>query len=173
MELASMLAGERFSDRPATASPVIAAFLRTYNDGIDDRRRQDLYPLATAIVGTSASRRVERERTSRCLEFARSFGAGAPSGRGAIGIASPEASGSWAALAALRGPSDHAHERALAFVNELAALPSTARPRRWPARLRGRDPGQAVERALSRAGAESRDEGVGGNAPRGSLSVKT
>jgi hypothetical protein len=39
MELASMLADEPFTDRPATASPVIAAFLRTYNDGIDDARR--------------------------------------------------------------------------------------------------------------------------------------
>ena len=168
-----MLAGERFSDRPATASPVIAAFLRTYNDGIDDGRRQDLYPLAAAIVGTAASRRVERERMSRCLEFARSFGAGAPSGRAAIGIASPEASGSWAALAVLRGGGDEAHERALAFVNELAALQSRERPRRWQARLRAPDPGQAVEHALSRAGDEGRDEGVGADPARGSLAVKT
>src|SRR5919109_5185322 len=70
MELASMLAGEPFSDRPATASPVIGAFLRTYNDGIDDERRQDLYPLAALIVGTAAGRRVEDERASRCLAFA-------------------------------------------------------------------------------------------------------
>lgn len=45
-----MLAGEKFSDHPATVSPVIAAFLRTYNDGLDDRRRQDLHPLASLIV---------------------------------------------------------------------------------------------------------------------------
>ncbi len=32
MELASMLAGEPFSDRPRSTSPVISAFLRTYND---------------------------------------------------------------------------------------------------------------------------------------------
>lgn len=144
-----MLAGESFSDRPATASPVIAAFLRTYNDGIGDRRRQDLYPLAASIVGTAAGRGVERERMSRCLEFARSCGAGAPSGRGAIGIASAEASGSWAALAALRdGPSNQTHGRVLAFVNELVALQSSTRPRRWPGRLLGRDPGHAVEQAL-------------------------
>ena len=168
-----MLAGERFSDRPATASPVIAAFLRTYNDGIDDARRQDLYPLAAAIVGTAAGRGVERERMSRCLEFARSFGAGTPSGRGAIGIASPEASGSWAALAALRGPSSQAHERVLAFVTELVAVQTRARPRRWPARLVGRDPGQAVEHALSGARAQSGDEPVGADAGRGSVAVKT
>src|SRR5690242_15444647 len=121
MELASMLAHEPFSDRPATASPVIAAFLRTYNDGIDDHRREDLYPLAALIVGTAGSRAVERERASRCLEFARSLGMGAPSGRGAIGTATAEASGSWGALAALRHerPTSETHARALTFVREL------------------------------------------------------
>jgi hypothetical protein len=172
MELASMLAGERFSDRPATASPVIAAFLRTYNDGIDDRRRQELFPLAASIVGTAAGRRIERERMSRCLEFARSFGAGAPSGRGAIGIASPEASGSWAALAALRdGPSRETHERALRFVGELVALQTDLRPRRWPARLLGRDPGRAVEETLTAVGTEGQRDGAG--AAAGSLAAKS
>jgi hypothetical protein len=150
MELASMLAGERFSDRPATASPVIAAFLRTYNDGLDDGRRQDLYPIAAAIVGTARGRAVERERMSRCLEFARGLGVGAPAGRAAIGIASAEASGSWAALAALRdGPSNESHERALAFVRQLAALPREAPHPRWMRSLLGRDPAQAVEQMLS------------------------
>jgi hypothetical protein len=88
MELASMLAGESFSDRPASTSRVIAAFLRTYNDGVDGERRQDLYQLAAVIVGTAAGRAVERERVSRCLEFARSLGTGTPTGRAAIGIAS-------------------------------------------------------------------------------------
>src|ERR687884_1468311 len=87
MELASMLADEPFSDRPHSSSPVIGAFLRTYNDGVDDERRQDLYPLAALIVGTAGSRRIERDRASRCLEFALSLGAGAPAGRAAIGIA--------------------------------------------------------------------------------------
>ena len=34
MELASMLAGEPFSDHPGSACPVIGAFLRAYNDGL-------------------------------------------------------------------------------------------------------------------------------------------
>jgi hypothetical protein len=42
MELASMLAGERFSDRPRSVSRALAAFLRGYNDLLDDKRRQDL-----------------------------------------------------------------------------------------------------------------------------------
>src|SRR5919206_868473 len=70
MELASMLAAEPFSDRPESSSPVIGAFLRTYNDGIDDERRQDLYPLASLIVGTAQGRSLERERASHCLVFA-------------------------------------------------------------------------------------------------------
>ena len=152
MELASMLAGESFSDRPATVSPVIAAFLRTYNDGIDDDRRQALYPLAALIVGTTSSRAVERERVSRCLEFARQLGARTPSGRAAIAIATAEASGSWAALAALReGPSSDSHSRALSFVRELVAVQAHARRRRRPRWLFSHDPARAVEDALDSA----------------------
>ena len=151
MELASMLADEPFTDRPGTTSAVIAALLRTYNDGLGDDRRQDLYPLASVIVGTAASRRVERDRASRCLEFARSLGAAAPAGRAAIGVASPEASGSWAALAALRtGPTDGVHARTLAFTRELAAMGSRRGHRLWPDWVSGPDPGRAVEEALAK-----------------------
>ena len=52
MELASMLAGEPFTDRPQSVCPVIAAFLRSYNDGVDDERRRDLYRFASEAVGT-------------------------------------------------------------------------------------------------------------------------
>jgi len=62
MELASMLAGERFTDRPRSVSPVVAEFLRTYNDLVDDQRRQDLYRLAAASVGTRSSSTTERLR---------------------------------------------------------------------------------------------------------------
>jgi hypothetical protein len=55
MELASMLSGEGFSDQPRTVCPVIAGFLRAYNDILDDERRQDLYPVASAVVGTATS----------------------------------------------------------------------------------------------------------------------
>src|SRR3954447_26568905 len=87
MELASMLAAERFSDRAATVSPVIGAFLRTYNDGIDDPRRQDLSPVAALIVGSAAARRIEDERASRCLGFARRLGQPLPRGRAALAMA--------------------------------------------------------------------------------------
>ena len=68
MELASMLSGEDFSDRPASVCPVVAAFLRAYNDAVDDRRRQDLYRYAAVAVGTRAPIDVTRGRARRCLD---------------------------------------------------------------------------------------------------------
>jgi hypothetical protein len=62
MELASMLAGEPFSDQPESVCPVIASFMRAYNDSIDDRRRQDLYEYASNAVGSRTSGAVQRAR---------------------------------------------------------------------------------------------------------------
>ena len=59
MELASMLAGEPFNDHPQLVCPVIASFLRAYNDRIDDGRRQDLYAYAAKAVGSGASQDVQ------------------------------------------------------------------------------------------------------------------
>jgi hypothetical protein len=69
MELASMLAGEQFTDHPACACPVIASFLRAYNDSVDDDRRQDLYGYASRVVGSRASMRVQRARADRLAEW--------------------------------------------------------------------------------------------------------
>jgi hypothetical protein len=62
MELASMLAGEPLTDRPATVSLTLAGLLRGYNDGLDDTRRQTLKPYAAAGLGTEGGRALERER---------------------------------------------------------------------------------------------------------------
>src|SRR5437764_13434333 len=70
MELASMLAGEPFSDHPASVCPVIGSFLRAYNDSVDDRRRQDLYGYAASVVGSRAGMSVQRERAERLAEWA-------------------------------------------------------------------------------------------------------
>jgi hypothetical protein len=128
---------------------VIAALLRTYNDGLDDERRQDLYPLAALVVGSLRGRAVEEERASRCLAFASRLGRGLPRGRATIGMATAEASGSLAALAALAtGPTPDVHDRTLALARELAALRPRPRSRRWPSWLVGRDPAQVVADAL-------------------------
>jgi hypothetical protein len=65
MELASMLAGEPFSDHPVSVCPVIGAFLRTYNDSIDTERRQDLYAYAAKVVGSRGSEQLQRARAER------------------------------------------------------------------------------------------------------------
>ncbi len=73
MELASMLAGERFSDRPYCVSPAIAGFLRAYNDFVDDHRRQDLFGLAAFVVGTRATPQIERLRVRRVVDWGRAL----------------------------------------------------------------------------------------------------
>jgi hypothetical protein len=70
MELASMLAGEPFSDHPAAVCPVIGSFLRAYNDSIDDDRRQDLYGYAARVVGSRAAISVQRDRAERLADWA-------------------------------------------------------------------------------------------------------
>lgn len=72
MELASMLEGEQFTDAPSSVCPVIRDFLRSYNDRIDDERRQDLYACAAEVVGSRSTPCVERERLRLCAEAARS-----------------------------------------------------------------------------------------------------
>lgn len=62
MELASMLAGEPFTDHPRAVAPTLASALRGYNDGLDDARRQTLKRYAAVAVGTPSDRRSERER---------------------------------------------------------------------------------------------------------------
>jgi hypothetical protein len=69
MELASMLAGEPFTDHPASVCPVIGSFLRSYNDQIDSKRRQDLYAYASRVVGSWMGEDVERARIDRLVEW--------------------------------------------------------------------------------------------------------
>ena len=53
MELSSYIAKEPWSDHPACVSPVLAAFLRSWNDALDDDTRQKLKPYAARVVGTA------------------------------------------------------------------------------------------------------------------------
>jgi hypothetical protein len=73
MELASMLAGESFTDHPSSVCPVIGSFLRAYNDSIDDERRQDLYAYASKVVGSRTSADVQRSRAEHLSEWALQF----------------------------------------------------------------------------------------------------
>jgi hypothetical protein len=120
MELASMLAGERFSDRPRAVCPVVGAFLRTYNDAVDDERRQDLYRFAAEAVGTAATVEVERRRAERCVAWAAEVAPGSRFGlRRWATRRRFAAAGEFAARAAARQPDAEHHWRALLFLDEL------------------------------------------------------
>jgi hypothetical protein len=71
MELASMIAGERFSDRPVSVCPVIGSILRAYNDGLDDQRRADLYRYAAEAVGTRGDFLLQLRRAQVAISWAR------------------------------------------------------------------------------------------------------
>lgn len=60
MSLVALLAGERHTDRPATACPVIAAYAIKINDTVDCDSRQGLKLMATRIMGTNDGNTAER-----------------------------------------------------------------------------------------------------------------
>jgi hypothetical protein len=131
VELASMLAGESFSDHPRCVSPVIAAFLRGYNDGVGDFRRRDLLPLASEIVGSTASDEIEAARLERCREWVRPLYRWRWTWRCATWLRScvwVEDAGQRAAVAARRDPAGDAHAAALAFARELLRAGDEACP---------------------------------------------
>jgi hypothetical protein len=70
VELASMIGGEEFSDRPDCVCPVIGAFLRSWNDRAGYTDRQRLEPYASLVVGTGGYRRISRIRRDICLSSA-------------------------------------------------------------------------------------------------------
>jgi hypothetical protein len=72
LELASMLNGEPFSDRPRSVCPALREFLQGYNDGLPDDLRQELFGLAADIVDTHAPPHVTAWRSRLCVDWARS-----------------------------------------------------------------------------------------------------
>jgi hypothetical protein len=53
MSFVALLAGERHTDAPATASPVVRQFALALNDAMPDEERQKLKPFAPRIIGTA------------------------------------------------------------------------------------------------------------------------
>jgi hypothetical protein len=157
MELASMLAGEPFSDHPHSVCPVIASFLRAYNDSIDDGPRQDLYAFASMVVGTRSDADIERARSARLTEWTaelqdrgrftallsriRRIALGpvrAPDRGGGIGAGAH-------AVHAIRRHTPGTHAQALALIEELADIGSGGTGRALPpdrGKQRACDPGQ-------------------------------
>jgi hypothetical protein len=122
MELASMLAGERFTDHPRAVCPVIAAFVRPYNDRIGPVRRADLYGVAARVVGTAGDRELRRLRAERCRRRLTEL---AP---GSAGRRIPRSQRGVAAACAAAFARLERHAEALAFVEELVCLGTPADP---------------------------------------------
>src|SRR5690606_11434490 len=62
MEAVAFIAGEEWSDRPECASPVIGAFMRAWNDALDDDDRQDLKRYILRLVGSKGTAEQEELR---------------------------------------------------------------------------------------------------------------
>ena len=63
MEAVAMLAGESWSDHPQCASPVLGAFLRSWNDALPDDERQQLKQYIARLVGSKGTDAQEAERS--------------------------------------------------------------------------------------------------------------
>jgi len=131
MELASMLAGRSFSDHVSCVCPAIGAFLRGYNDHLDDELRQDLYACAARVLGTREGDEVAGRRTEMCRTWARQAESVRPrrfpwslrfQARGRLDLADCELAGAHAARMACR---DRAwHTWTLGFIDTLCRLGS-------------------------------------------------
>jgi hypothetical protein len=129
MELASMLAGEPFTDHPQSVSRPLAAFLRTYNDMLDDTRRQDLYAYAAKAVGTAGSPEADRVGVERLLAWADSARKRRLSmpplpwskRRRSRTVSDPEGAARYA-IRSIGKLTDETHALVLALVDELIAI---------------------------------------------------
>ena len=70
VELASMIGGEKFTDRPDCVCAVIGSFLRSWNDRAGYADRQRLHQYASRVVGTGGYRRISKIRRDLCLSYA-------------------------------------------------------------------------------------------------------
>jgi len=72
MEAVAYMAGEPWSDTPACASPVVAAFLRSWNDALSNEDRDRLLPAAVwvpRLVGSRGDDTVEQRRSYLALDW--------------------------------------------------------------------------------------------------------
>ena len=70
MEAVSYVAGEPWTDSPACACPVIATFLRNWNDSLPDDERNDLLKdLIPRLVGTRSTAAIEQRRATMAADW--------------------------------------------------------------------------------------------------------
>jgi hypothetical protein len=138
MELASMLAGEAFSDHPECVCPVIGSFLRAYNDSINDERRQDLYAYAAKVVDSRSTPEIEHARTQRMVRWTADRTTGGwtrfllPARFPALTFEPEPDSAGGRAVRAIKRHTARTHAQALALIDELLAIgrpqPAVHRP---------------------------------------------
>jgi hypothetical protein len=134
MELSSMLGDERFSDHPQRVCPVVAAFLRGYNDGLPPKLRQELFGIASSVIDSrTADPRVREERMTALLGWPVELWASRrwrtpwpPTFAPENAFADLEEAGAYVARRARRNRA--VHERTLAFVEDLIARPDAPGP---------------------------------------------
>jgi hypothetical protein len=121
MEMASYLAGERWSDHPSCTHPVLALLARMVNDGVADDQRSRLIPLIPSVIGlTGDDLRVDAHIALRCATTALPIASATRQHALAVGILSCER-----LLAELDGqPSDHRQPSA---VDALRRVPESER----------------------------------------------
>ncbi len=71
MEAAAYIAGEPLSDHPQCVCPVIASFIRSWNDGLpnDETRTRLLIPLVKLVIGSRSTPEIENRRTWMILDW--------------------------------------------------------------------------------------------------------
>lgn len=69
MEAVAFMAGEPWSDHPECASPVIGAFLRSWNDSLDNETRQQLKQYIPRLVGSKGTPDQEDARAWLAMDW--------------------------------------------------------------------------------------------------------
>ena len=69
MEAVAYVAGEPWSDHPACVCSVIGAFLRRWNDDLNDTDRQMLKPFVPRLIGTKATPDIEERRAWMLMDW--------------------------------------------------------------------------------------------------------
>lgn len=119
-----MLAHEPFSDQPASVCPVVAGFMRSYNDHVDDERRRDLYAYAARALGTRGGEAHEQRRAAMCRQWATARCAPPPLRVRVLcrllRSQGPDIEAVYAARAAAANPTRH--REALSLLDELIGL---------------------------------------------------
>jgi hypothetical protein len=81
MEAVAFVAGENWTDAPHCASPLLAGFMRAWNDLLDDRDRQQLKRYIVRLAGSRGTHDQEQARARIITDWHNAAGPSLPAGR--------------------------------------------------------------------------------------------